>query len=99
MAAAAGLAITLVPVLMGYLTRGRILPEKSNPINRGLIRGYRPALEAVLRPPRMPFALAALALLLTLIPLSRLGSTFMPPLHEGTLLYMRSDERRAGQTS
>src|SRR3546814_7776974 len=88
MAAAAGLAITLVPVLMGYLIRGRILPEKSNPINRGLIRGYRPALEAVLRHPRMTFALAGLALLLTLIPLSRLGSEFMPPLNEGTLLYM-----------
>src|SRR3546814_8708881 len=73
---------------MGYRIRGRILPEKINPINRGLIRGYRPALEAVLRHPRMTFALASLALLLTLIPLSRLGSEFMPPLNEGTLLYM-----------
>src|SRR3546814_11213254 len=73
---------------MGYLIGGRIHTEKSNPINRGLIRGYRPALEAELRHPRMTFALAGLALLLTLIPLSRLGSAFMPPLNEGTLLYM-----------
>ncbi|MFC3715541.1 efflux RND transporter permease subunit [Luteimonas soli] len=88
MAAAAGLAITLVPVLMGYLIRGRIRSEKSNPINRGLIRAYRPALEAVLRYPRLTFAMAGAALLLTLVPLSRLGSEFMPPLNEGTLLYM-----------
>ena len=88
MAAAAGLAITLVPVLMGYLIRGRIRPEKSNPLNRGLIRAYRPVLEAVLRNPRMTLALAGVALLLTLIPASRLGSEFLPPLNEGTVLYM-----------
>ncbi|MBS7457902.1 efflux RND transporter permease subunit [Coralloluteibacterium stylophorae] len=88
MAAAAGLAITLVPVLMGYLIRGRIRAEKDNPINRGLIRAYRPVLEAVLRHPHATFALAGAALLLTLVPLSRLGSEFMPPLNEGTLLYM-----------
>src|SRR3546814_15179741 len=83
MAAAAGLAITLVPVLMGYLIRGRILPEKSNPINRGLIRGYRPALEAVLRHPRMTFELARWDRGMTLIPLSRVGSELMPPPNEG----------------
>ena len=88
MAAAAGLAITLVPVLMGYLIRGRIRPEKTNPLNRGLIRAYRPVLEAVLRNPRMTLALAGVALLLTLIPASRLGSEFLPPLNEGTVLYM-----------
>ena len=88
MAAAAGLAITLVPVLMGYLIRGRIRPEKSNPLNRGLIRAYRPVLEAALRNPRMTLALAGVALLLTLIPASRLGSEFLPPLNEGTVLYM-----------
>ena len=88
MAAAAGLAITLVPVLMGYLIRGRIRPETSNPLNRGLIRAYRPVLEAVLRNPRMTLALAGVALLLTLIPASRLGSEFLPPLNEGTVLYM-----------
>ena len=88
MAAAAGLAITLVPVLMGYLIRGRIRPEKSNPLNRGLIRAYRPVIEAALRNPRMTLALAGVALLLTLIPASRLGSEFLPPLNEGTVLYM-----------
>lgn len=88
MAAAAGLAVTLVPVLMGYLIRGRIRPERSNPINRGLIGAYRPALEAVLRHPRVTLGLACIALLLSLAPLSRLGSEFMPPLNEGTLLYM-----------
>ena len=88
MAAAAGLSITLVPVLMGYLIRGRIRPEKDNPLNRGLIAVYRPALDAVLRHPKMTLLLAALALLLSLIPLLRLGSEFMPPLDEGTLLYM-----------
>ena len=88
MAAAAGLAVTLVPVLMGYLIRGRIRPERSNPINRGLIGAYRPALEAVLRHPRVTLGFACIALLLSLAPLSRLGSEFMPPLNEGTLLYM-----------
>jgi Cu(I)/Ag(I) efflux system membrane protein CusA/SilA len=88
MAAAAGLSITLVPVLMGYLIRGRIRPEKDNPINRTLIAVYRPALDAVLRHPRLTLLFAGLALLLSLLPLLRLGSEFMPPLEEGTLLYM-----------
>ena len=88
MAAAAGLAVTLVPVLMGYLIRGRIRDEHENPINRTLIAGYRPALDAVLRHPRITAALAAGALLLSLLPLSRLGSEFLPPLEEGMLLYM-----------
>ena len=88
MAAAAGLAITLIPVLMGYLVRGRIRSEKENPINRGLIALYRPVLEAVLRFPRMTLLAAGFVLLLSLIPLLRLGSEFMPPLEEGTLLYM-----------
>jgi copper/silver efflux system protein len=88
MAAAAILSITLVPVLMGYLIRGRIRPEAQNPINRGLIAAYKPALEAVLRHPRITLALAGVALLLSLLPLWKLGSEFMPPLDEGTLLYM-----------
>ncbi|MFS8063348.1 MAG: efflux RND transporter permease subunit, partial [Luteimonas sp.] len=88
MAAAAGLAITLVPVLMGYLIRGRIRPEKDNPISRTLIAIYRPILDAVLRHPRLTLLFAGLALLLSLLPLLRLGSEFMPPLEEGTLLYM-----------
>jgi len=88
MAASAGLAITLIPVLMGYLIRGRIRPEAANPINRALIAGYRPALEMVLRFPRLTLVAAGALLLLTLVPLLRLGSEFMPPLDEGTLLYM-----------
>jgi Cu(I)/Ag(I) efflux system membrane protein CusA/SilA len=88
MAAAAGLSITLIPVLMGYLIRGRIRPERENPVNRGLVAVYRPVLDAVLRHPRITLALAGCALLLSLLPLLRLGSEFMPPLDEGTLLYM-----------
>ncbi len=88
MAAAAGLSVTLIPVLMGFLIRGKIRPESQNPINRFLIAGYRPILEKVLAFPRSALALGGLALLLTLVPLSRIGSEFMPPLDEGTLLYM-----------
>ena len=88
MAAAAGLAVTLVPVLMGYLIRGRIRPEHANPLNRGLIALYRPILEAVLRYPKTTLTLAGLLLLTALLPISRLGSEFMPAMDEGTLLYM-----------
>ncbi len=88
MAAAAGLSVTLIPVLMGYLIRGHIRPEADNPINRVLIAGYRPVLDWVLRFPWVTLALAGVALLLTIIPYSRLGSEFMPPLDEGTLLFM-----------
>jgi len=88
MAAAAGLAVTLVPVLMGYLVRGRIRAEHDNPLNRGLMRGYRPILEAVLRHSKIVLLLAGALLLTALIPLSRLGSEFMPAMDEGTLLYM-----------
>uniref|UniRef100_E1TEK7 Heavy metal efflux pump, CzcA family n=1 Tax=Burkholderia sp. (strain CCGE1003) TaxID=640512 RepID=E1TEK7_BURSG len=87
-AAAAGLSVTLVPVLMGYLIRGRIPHEDANPINRGLIRLYRPLLEATLRRPWLAIGLAVLALAASAIPLSRLGGEFMPPLDEGDLLYM-----------
>ncbi|WP_186067747.1 efflux RND transporter permease subunit [Burkholderia gladioli] len=87
-AAAAGLSVTLVPVLMGYLIRGRIPPEHANPINRWLTRLYAPLIAATLRRPWVAIGLAALALLLTVIPLSRLGGEFMPPLDEGDLLYM-----------
>ena len=88
MAAAAGLAVTLIPVLMGYLIRGRIRPEHANPLNRALVALYRPALAAVARFPKTTFALAGLLLLSALLPLSRLGSEFMPAMDEGTLLYM-----------
>ncbi|WP_186038151.1 efflux RND transporter permease subunit [Burkholderia gladioli] len=87
-AAAAGLSVTLVPVLMGYLIRGRIPPEHANPINRWLTRLYAPLIAATLRRPWVAIGLAAAALLLTAIPLSRLGGEFMPPLDEGDLLYM-----------
>jgi len=88
MAAAAGLSVTLIPVLMGYLVRGHIRPELANPLNRVLIAGYRPVLDWVLRHPRLTLGLGGVLLLLTLIPYARIGSEFMPPLDEGTLLYM-----------
>ena len=90
MAAAAGLSVTLVPVLMGYLVRGRIPAEASNPLNRFLTAIYRPALEAVLRFPKATLVIAALLLVLTAIPVMRLGGEFLPPLDEGDLLYMPS---------
>ena len=90
LAAAAGLAITLVPVLMGYLIRGRIPKEAANPINRLLIHGYRPLLDACLRHPKATLGIAMIALLLTAIPVPRLGGEFLPPLNEGDLLYMPS---------
>ncbi|HKO87775.1 MAG TPA: CusA/CzcA family heavy metal efflux RND transporter, partial [Burkholderiales bacterium] len=90
MAAAAGLAVTLIPVLMGYLIRGRIPDEASNPLNRALISGYRPLLRASLRAPWLTLAIAFVLLLSTLWPLARIGGEFMPPLDEGDLLYMPS---------
>ena len=90
MAAAAALSVTLVPVLMGYLVRGRMPRETANPLNRFLMAAYRPALEAVLRFPRSTLAIAGLVLALTAVPLMRLGGEFMPPLDEGDLLYMPS---------
>ncbi|UTY59499.1 efflux RND transporter permease subunit [Massilia sp. erpn] len=90
MAAAAVLAVTLVPVLMGYLIRGRIPPEHSNPLNRWLIRAYRPVLDWALRWPKSCLLAAALLALATVWPLTRLGGEFMPPLDEGDLLYMPS---------
>ena len=88
MAAAAVLSVTLVPVLMGYLIRGRIRSEDANPVNRVLVRLYRPVLDRVLHAPRVAFAVALGLVLLTLVPLARLGTEFMPALDEGTLLYM-----------
>ena len=90
MAAAAGLSVTLIPVLMGYLVRGRIPHETANPVNRFLMTVYRPALELVLRFPKATLLVAALLLALTVVPLMRLGGEFMPPLDEGDLLYMPS---------
>ncbi|HET6265266.1 MAG TPA: efflux RND transporter permease subunit [Usitatibacter sp.] len=90
MAAAAALAVTLVPVLMGYLIRGRIPDETANPINRTLIALYRPFLDAVLRHPKATLAVAAVVLAATAWPMSRVGGEFLPPLDEGDLLYMPS---------
>ncbi|HXZ47560.1 MAG TPA: CusA/CzcA family heavy metal efflux RND transporter [Usitatibacter sp.] len=88
MAAAAGLSVTLVPVLIVYLVRGRIRDEKANPLNRTLIRAYRAIIDAVLRRPGATLAVAGLLVATSLWPLSRLGSEFMPRLDEGDLLYM-----------
>jgi Cu(I)/Ag(I) efflux system membrane protein CusA/SilA len=88
MAAAAGLSVTIVPVLMTMFIKGRVRAESENPINRALIAAYRPALHWVLKWPKLTLLIAAVALLLTAIPLSRLGAEFMPPMEEGDLLYM-----------
>jgi copper/silver efflux system protein len=90
MAAAAGLSVTLIPVLMFYFIRGRIPDEHSNPINRFLIRAYRPLLGFALRHPHAVLAACALLLAATVIPITQLGREFMPPLVEGDLLYMPS---------
>src|SRR3989440_3207865 len=82
------LGVTLVPVLMLLLIRGKIVPEKDNPINRFLIRTYQPLVNFVLRYRWFTLGCALIILALTIFPFSRLGSEFMPPLNEGTLLYM-----------
>lgn len=88
MAAAAGLSVTLVPVLMGWLIRGRLAAETRNPLNRLLIRLYRPLIHLALAHPVTLLLLALLALACTAWPMSRIGSEFIPPLEEGDLLYM-----------
>jgi Cu(I)/Ag(I) efflux system membrane protein CusA/SilA len=90
MAAAAGLAVTLVPVLMGYLIRGRIPTETKNPVNRFMIAAYRPVLEGVLRWPVATIVIAFLVAGVTVWPATQLGGEFMPPLDEGDILYMPS---------
>jgi Cu(I)/Ag(I) efflux system membrane protein CusA/SilA len=82
------LAITIVPILMGYLIRGKIRPEKKNPVNRFLIWIYHPVIKLVLKAKIMVVILAVVVLAVTYIPWKRLGSEFMPPLNEGDLLYM-----------
>ncbi len=88
MAAAAALAVTLIPVLMGYLIRGRVPSEERNPINRALINLYRPILDRVLEWPILTIAIGLVLLMLTLIPITHLGGEFMPPLDEGDVLHM-----------
>ncbi|MHB1591594.1 MAG: efflux RND transporter permease subunit [Sulfuricella sp.] len=90
MAAAAGLSVTLVPVLMGYWIRGRIPDERSNPLNRFLIGLYRPALDVVLRRPKITLLIALLVFLTSAWPVSQLGGEFLPAMDEGDLLYMPS---------
>lgn len=88
MAASAALAITLVPVLMGYFIRGRVLPEHKNPINRFLTATYMPVLKKVLAFPKMTLVVALLLLSTVMWPLGKIGSEFIPPLDEGDLMYM-----------
>ncbi|MFQ5441588.1 MAG: efflux RND transporter permease subunit [Thermodesulfobacteriota bacterium] len=88
MAASALLAVTIVPVLMGYFIKGRIIPEEKNPVNRALIFLYRPVVNLVLRFKVGFILLSVVVLVLTVIPLKRLGGEFMPPLNEGDILYM-----------
>ncbi len=90
MAGAAGLAVTLVPILMGYWIRGRIPDERDNFLNRALIAVYRPMLDAVLRRPGTTLFIALAVLATVSWPVSRMGGEFMPPLDEGDLLYMPS---------
>jgi len=88
MAGAALLSITIVPVLMGYLIRGKIKSEHSNPVNRFLLFLYRPFINAVLKYRKTTVLIALLLMMITYVPFSRIGSEFMPPLNEGDLLYM-----------
>ena len=88
MAAAALLSVTLVPVLMGFFVKGRIRPELSNPLNRWAAALYRPVLRWALRWRRTVLGLVTALLALSLLPLGQLGSEFMPPLREGSLMYM-----------
>jgi copper/silver efflux system protein len=88
MLGAALLAVTLVPVLMGYMIRGKIRPEHKNPVNRFLIWIYRPVIEVVLKAKVAVVVIAIVILALSYIPWKQMGSEFMPPLNEGDLLYM-----------
>jgi Cu(I)/Ag(I) efflux system membrane protein CusA/SilA len=90
MAAAAVLSITIVPILMGYLIRGRILPEAKNPVNRFLLWVYRPTLRWALKRRWLVIIGALVIFVATVIPFNRLGSEFIPPLNEGDILYMPS---------
>jgi copper/silver efflux system protein len=90
MAAAAGLAVTLIPVLMGYFIRGRIPAEDRNPLNRWLIKAYRPVLERVLAHSRATMVVALALLAITVVPIMKIGGEFMPPLDEGDVLHMPS---------
>ena len=88
LAAAAFLSVTLVPALMVLFVRGRIIPEQKNPVNRALVWLYRPVIQAVLRHRVLTIAVALVAMAISVYPVTRIGSEFMPTLNEGTLLYM-----------
>ena len=88
MAASAGLAITLVPVLMGYFIRGKVIAEHKNPVNRMLIAGYKPLLNLVLSYPKTTIVAALVVTWVGFSPLDKIGSEFMPPLDEGDIMYM-----------
>ncbi|MDO6500660.1 efflux RND transporter permease subunit [Photobacterium sanguinicancri] len=88
MAASAGLAITLVPVLMGYFIRGKVLPEHKNPVNRAVVALYRPLLNLGLRFPKTVIVVALALMVSAYYPISKMGSEFIPPLDEGDLMYM-----------
>ncbi|WP_339144960.1 efflux RND transporter permease subunit [Pseudoalteromonas galatheae] len=88
MAASAGLAITLIPVLMGYFIRGKVVPEHKNPINRMLVGAYTPLLKQVLRFPKLTLLAAAAITIVGFYPMDKIGSEFIPPLDEGDLMYM-----------
>jgi len=88
MAAAAGLAITLVPVLMGYCIRGKVLPEKKNPLNRLLQAIYIPVIRTVLNWPKATVLLALVITIIGFWPINKIGTEFIPPLDEGDLMYM-----------
>ncbi|MEZ8093861.1 efflux RND transporter permease subunit [Photobacterium swingsii] len=88
MAASAGLAITLVPVLMGYFIRGKVLPEHKNPVNRAVVALYRPLLNLGLRFPKTVIVVAFALMVSAYYPVSKMGSEFIPPLDEGDLMYM-----------
>ena len=88
MAASALLSITLVPVLMGYLIRGKIMPEQANPLNHSIARLYRPAIKGVLAKPKLTMGAAVLITLGSVWPAGQIGSEFIPPLDEGDLMYM-----------
>lgn len=82
------ITVTLIPVLMGYFVRGKIMPEKKNPVNRGLINAYLPIIKFCLKHRALTLFIAVLALLSMYIPYAKIGSEFMPPLDEGDVLYM-----------
>ncbi|PWS55237.1 efflux RND transporter permease subunit [Pseudoalteromonas sp. meg-B1] len=88
MAASAGLAITLVPVLMGYFIRGKMISENKNPVNRLLVNSYKPLLNLVLKFPKSTLLIALVITLMGFYPINKIGSEFIPPLDEGDLMYM-----------